>query len=136
MSGRSRQRGNKPGGVAGPRIRFLLFLFLFLYPHASAAHAWGMRCGSGIVSQGDTKSEVLDACGSPACTRPIESGRVLKWKAGVFWPLAADEEWVYDFGPHRFVHRVRFYHGEVVDTESGGYGTPDGRACPDRREDD
>lgn len=97
-------------------------LLLFVLLSISSSPAWGMRCGTDLVSKGDTKAEVQEACGPPACIRTPRSATILKWKAGIYWPLATDEEWVYNFGPDRFVRYVRFYQGKLVDTEAGGYG--------------
>lgn len=91
--------------------------FLFL---AGADRAEALRCSGKIIDSGNTKAEVRKFCGEPACTR--KPGTVFVKKSGVYWPMAADEEWVYNFGSGQFIQFIRFYQGKVVFIESGGYG--------------
>ena len=45
--------------------------------------------------------------------------------------MAADQEWIYNFGPTQFVQFIRFYQGKVVFVQSGGYGWSGKRECKD-----
>jgi hypothetical protein len=91
--------------------------------------AYGLRCSGKIIDAGTTKAEVREACGEPVCIRKPET--VFVWKGGIYWPMAADEEWIYNFGPTQFVQFIRFYQGKVVFVESGGYGWSGKRECKD-----
>jgi len=96
---------------------------------AAAKPASGLRCNGKIIDSGVTKAEVREACGEPTCIRKPPT--TLVRKAGVYWPIASDQEWVYNFGPQRFIQFIRFYQGEVVFVQSGGYGWTGERDCKD-----
>ena len=91
--------------------------------------AYALRCSGRIIDNGKTKAEVREACGEPLCIRRPET--VFVRKGGIYWPMAADEEWVYNFGPTHFVQFIRFYQGKVVFVQSGGYGWSGERECED-----
>ncbi|HEY8537410.1 MAG TPA: DUF2845 domain-containing protein [Steroidobacteraceae bacterium] len=96
-------------------------------PAASADDA--MRCGSRLVTFGDTRGAVLARCGEPAeiqfrsiLRRPSYrlNGRVFYYGDGfVEVPV---EIWTYNFGPYKFMRRVRFVDGIVDEIETLGYG--------------
>ena len=90
---------------------------------------FGLRCDGKIIDSGLTKAEVREACGEPTCIRKPPTTFVKK--AGIYWPLAADQEWVYNFGPQQFVQYIRFYQGKVVFIQPGGYGWTGERDCKD-----
>jgi hypothetical protein len=98
---------------------------------ALAQPAFGLRCSGKIIDNGLTKDEVRKFCGEPLCTR--RPGTVFVKKSGIYWPMAADEEWVYNFGSGQFIQFIRFYQGKVVFIESGGFGWTGGpeRECKD-----
>ena len=100
---------------------------LFLMGIAEPASA--LRCSGKIIDNGNTKAEVREYCGEPTCTR--KPGTVFVKKSGIYWPMAADEEWVYNQGPGQLVRFIRFYYGKVVFIESGGYGWTGDRECKD-----
>jgi hypothetical protein len=91
--------------------------------------AFGLRCDGKLIDRGDTKAQVREACGEPTCIRP--PGTLFTEKAGIYWPMAADEEWVYNLGPRQFIRFLRFYQGKVVHIQYGGYGWTDERECED-----
>jgi Protein of unknown function (DUF2845) len=91
--------------------------------------AYGLRCSGRIIDSGNTKAEVREACGEPFCTRRPDT--VFVNKGGIYWPMAADEEWIYNFGSGQFVQFIRFYQGKVVFIQSGGYGWTGERECKD-----
>ena len=94
---------------------------------AAPAHAF--RCGSRIVSEGDTRVEVLAKCGEPA---DIERRSI--WRQPVYWlhgrpyHVSNDlaevpvESWIYNLGPQKLMRRLRFEDGVVVEIETLGYG--------------
>jgi hypothetical protein len=119
----------------------LLFVSLWLtFP----AHADAMRCGSRLVSEGDTRSQVRALCGEPSdvqtrtiLRRPYYDfhGRIVYYGEGLIEiPV---EIWTYNFGPYKLMRRVRFVDGEVEDIETLGYGYHEPEASgsdPDPRE--
>jgi hypothetical protein len=96
----------------------------------AAAPAHAFRCGTKLVSEGDTRSQVLSKCGKPTETieqRPLYR-RPVSWIGGRPYYLSSDfvevvvESWIYNFGPHKLMRRVRFEDGLVVEIETLGYG--------------
>ncbi len=105
-----------------------------LAPGAQAA----MRCGSHLIEEGDGKLEVLRRCGEPDLVEyrpavvtargpspllafpglpPGHAGRAPRVA------VAVDvEDWTYNLGPARFMRRVRFANGRVVEIVSLGRG--------------
>ena len=80
---------------------------------ATVAHAeTNMRCDNGILSLGDSKYDTLTKCGEPAMKdsfpQPVGTGSA----------TVTIDEWTYDFGPSRFVYKVRLEGGRVVRIES------------------
>jgi hypothetical protein len=98
----------------------LYVLFILAVSLGAAEPAFGLRCKGQLIDVGDTKLEVSSACGEPASIeRP---GTVVIEHGGFYWPIAVDEEWVYNFGPQQFIRFVRFRGGRVVHIESGRHG--------------
>lgn len=111
-------------------MRFVLIAaFLIASAFAPSAFADAMRCGSRLVTHGDTRSAVISICGEPnevetrsILRRPTYSlnGRVVYFGDGyVEVPV---EIWTYNFGPYKLVRRVRFVDGRVEEIETLGYG--------------
>jgi hypothetical protein len=109
------------------RIGLLVFAFGILL--ASNAHADAMRCGSRLVSDGATRTEVRQLCGEPSdvvtrtiLRRPYYNfhGRLIHFGDGlVEVPV---EVWTYNFGPYKLMRRIRFVDGTVEEIETLGYG--------------
>src|SRR6476469_8116836 len=84
---------------------------------ASAASTGGLRCGTQLVSVGDTPYEVEATCGAPDSRQQRSETRTVRRQVRVpcadrrAWCSAliedsvevAIEEWIYDFGPRRFL---------------------------------
>jgi Protein of unknown function (DUF2845) len=93
------------------------------------AHADAMRCGSRLVTFGDTRAAVRNLCGEPSdvqtrqiLRRPTYNlhGRAIYYGDGyVEIPV---EIWIYNFGPYKLMRQVRFVDGRVDEIETIGYG--------------
>jgi hypothetical protein len=93
----------------------------------------GMRCGTKLVGEGDSTYVVRQKCGDPvearsrielrsvSSTQQLPGGRFVQVARTVEVPV---DEWLYDFGAHRFLRRVTFEHGRLVNVETEGYGSP------------
>jgi hypothetical protein len=105
---------------------------------SAQAEADGMRCGTRLVSAGDSTYEVKSRCGAPQdATRRVETrterrrvrvpcGRDGEARCDRVQEVAADvvvDEWTYDFGPQRFVHYLTFVDGKLARVATGSYGT-------------
>ena len=98
-----------------------------------AAHAddgGGLRCGSKLVLVGDTRASVHSKCGDPA---DVTHGTILRRPTYLFNgrlyygdEIAVEvETWTYNFGPNKFMRRVRFVDGIVENVETLDYGYHD-----------
>ena len=67
-----------------------------------------MRCGTAIISEGDSVLRLLDACGEPTL-----GDRAL---------YLGDAVWTYNFGPTEFMKRVRIRDGVIRRIETLGRG--------------
>jgi len=102
---------------------------------APPAQANGMRCDSKLVDRGDTTYHVKSLCGPPDDARSrIERRsvrRIVEVPCGAGrCPVVVEDmmevaidEWIYDFGPQRFIQHLTFEQGKLVDVTSGKYGT-------------
>ena len=86
----------------GPLCLALITIFSLM---GISEQASALRCQGKIIDNGNTKAEVREFCGEPTCTR--RPGTVFVNKAGIYVPMDADEEWVYNSGPGNFVRFIR-----------------------------
>ena len=107
---------------------------------ASAASTGGLRCGTKLVSLGDTQYDVQATCGVPDSRQQRTEVRTVRRQVRVpcadrrAWCSATVEdtvevpieEWIYDFGRQRFLQHLLFEQGRLVHVESGqrGYKNP------------
>jgi len=92
--------------------------------------AFAFRCGTKIVSEGDTRSQVAAKCGEPddVVNQRSVLRRPVIWTRGRPYYIGEDfieipvETWVYNLGPNKLMQRVIFEGGVVVDIETLGYG--------------
>jgi hypothetical protein len=106
-----------------------LFLAVLLMGAAGVAQADSFQCGNAVVGSGDTRDQVSAKCGNPS---NIERGTAfvpsVAWVNGVAVSAGNTlievpvELWLYNFGPTKLMHRVRFESGRVVAIETLGYG--------------
>jgi len=117
--------------------KWLLALGLSL---AAADEAYAFRCGNSLVTEGDTRSEVIADCGEPTeidsrraiLRRPIEwiDGRLYTVGEGlVEIPI---DVWIYNLGPRKLMRRLRFEDGRLVSIETLGYGYLEQNSKPAR----
>lgn len=105
---------------------------------ASPANAdLGLRCGTRLITPGDSIERVLNECGEPSLVNSWEEERIHRFPDRyydddvynqTYGPVqriivrVTVQEWTYNHGPHRFIDRVRFENGRVRKITSGGYG--------------
>ncbi len=116
-----------PGNTIVTAVMALLLLSL-------PAGADTLRCGSRLVSRGDSLYRVRSVCGEPDdAVRRFEvwtSGRAATARDcgdSVDGPCSGFEElstriqfdeWIYDFGRNRLLHRLTFEQGSLTRVES------------------
>ncbi|HTU64683.1 MAG TPA: DUF2845 domain-containing protein [Steroidobacteraceae bacterium] len=89
-----------------------------------------LRCGTKLVSEGDTRAEVTRKCGEPTEVVPLKSvfRRPMVWANGQSYYVGEDfieircEAWVYNLGPNKLMRRLKFEDGVLTEIESLGYG--------------
>jgi hypothetical protein len=92
-----------------------LMVFMTLFWAGSAQATGSFRCGSRIVSEGDSVAALLAACGQPAYRDA--------WSlSNGYDTVAASEQWYYNFGPNLLLRVVRLRAGRIVDIDVDGYG--------------
>jgi len=112
--------------------------FYFLIPAllllTARVEADSMRCGSQLVSVGDSRSEVRFKCGEPT---DVETRSILRrpfygfnGPRRSFYPDSyveiPIEVWTYNFGPYKLMRQVQFVNGRIDDIMTMGYGYHDG----------
>lgn len=116
-------------------VRFgAAFLLLLLISES----AFAFRCGQKIVIEKMHELEVRKICGEPSTERqlgvvlrgvaiPHRSGslsgvRVERYPGSYYTEEVLLTEYVYNFGPRKFMRRLLFEGGVLVKIESIGYG--------------
>ena len=108
------------------RLRALAWLAASL---PALATADTMRCGSKLISEGDTQDKVLQNCGEPAEQKRTWILRKPRFEVGgQEYSFNGEEEvpvdlWTYDFGPNKLMRRVRMVAGKVESIETLEHGT-------------
>lgn len=103
-----------------PTFRGLLVLTALAFAGEAAA----MRCGTRVVTTGDYDFQVRARCGEPYWIASY--GELLVSGAG--GPVErrterVHDEWYYNFGPNRLVHRLTFRDGRLLRIDTLGYGS-------------
>jgi hypothetical protein len=102
-------------------------LVVLLWP--AGAHADTVRCGSRLITEGDTIEDVLASCGEPAERRRTWIRRQPRFEyGGQEIPFPGEEDvpvdlWTYDFGANKLMRRIRFVAGKVESIETLEYGS-------------
>ena len=97
---------------------------------AAPALADGLRCGTKLVLEGATRSEVAAKCGEPTDVvnarsvfrRPVVWGYGRPYFVGEDFIEVPVEIWTYNLGPNKLMRQLRFEGGFVVDIDTLGYG--------------
>ena len=80
-----------------------------------SGNALALRCGSHLVAEGDTKLQVLGACGEPDYKEWIGYREIGPDTVRI-------ESWFYDFGSLRFTQTLTFHGSRLIRIEAGDYG--------------
>jgi hypothetical protein len=115
-------------------IRPILLCYIFvaiLIPF----DAYAFRCGSGMVTIGDSRSKVLATCGRPSSKEKVsaaksdrkkkkkkierdlsDSPKHRKYVAGI-------EKWIYNCGDDDFIYALTFENGRLKNEDTEGRGS-------------
>jgi hypothetical protein len=96
---------------------------------AGAAGADSFRCGTRLVTDGDSADKVEALCGPPTDIQRREIlQRPVRWYRGrpyytSFEPIPIPVEyWTYNLGPSKLMRRLKFEDGLLVDVETLNHG--------------
>lgn len=119
--------------------RFKLTAALLVTAALAATPAHAFRCGNKLVREGMHEQQVRKACGEPASARVLGTsvrGVYVPVRRGLtpgvsvqsfpgYGPFAHEvviTEYVYNFGPRKFMRRLLFEGGVLESIEKIGYG--------------
>jgi hypothetical protein len=105
----------------------------------TSTSAFGFRCGRKIVTENMHEAQVIKACGNPTTSRhmgyavrgvhvpvrrTVSPGITVERFPGYgrFVEEVVLTEYVYNFGPRKFMRRLMFEGGVLVKIETIGYG--------------
>jgi len=101
----------------------LIILFFF------AAECFAFRCGSGLVSSGDTKTQVLSTCGKPISKEKSCSNRRISTTTDKYGKIKKTkkcgnkaEVWHYNCGDDDFIYALTFENGKLTNESTKGRG--------------
>lgn len=104
-------------------------LFAALLSWAGPAAADSFRCGSKLMTDGDTMGKVEALCGPPdsverreVLQRPIRWFRGRPFFTSTGFVAIPVEFWTYNLGPNKLMRRLRFEDGLLVDVETLSHG--------------
>ena len=101
----------------------LLLSLIFLLYLPLPVHAF--RCGSGLVSVGDSKGKVLIECGKPTFKDKVadrETRRRTGTKKTGAKTTKSVEQWTYNCGKDDFIYVLTFEGGKLIREETDGRG--------------
>ncbi len=112
-----------------PALRMLLALLGSGLLLPTAAGADSLRCGTRLITDGDSAAKVRALCGEPSeVTATSILRRPVVWRYGRPW-YASDElvpvtveYWTYNLGTQKLMRRLRIEDGLVVEIETLGHG--------------
>jgi len=125
---KNRRLSLTPSRTEDMKNKLLLALILL---SLGAQPVWALRCGQLLVLEGDYKIQVLQKCGEPTYQESRVEYRSFSWYGygpnqpglalGNLVPVYIDE-WIYNFGPHRFMQLLTFENGRLVRIKDLDYG--------------
>lgn len=91
-----------------------------------------MRCGSRLISEGDSREKLFHECGPPTSIESWDEeeydylgprrGPMGYGARPSIVEVVRVEVWTYNYGPNRFIDYVRIENGRIRSFDSGSYG--------------
>jgi hypothetical protein len=115
--------------LVNAQMLFCYVLMIIMIP----AESFAFRCGTGMVTIGDSRTKVLMTCGKPASKEKVskpksdrkkkkkierditESSKRRKYVAGI-------EKWIYNCGDGDFIYALTFEDGKLKNEDTEGRG--------------
>lgn len=121
-----------------PRTLLLMLIPLTLAVSAGTARGDALDCQGGIVSEGDSRLDLLSKCGEPDARETHDEEITERMPDGSRRKLyVVVETWTYDFGPSRLQRIITLKNGAIARIRTGNYGhdrnaTPGPRDCSEQ----
>jgi hypothetical protein len=102
-----------------PIRTYFLIISILVFGSSSQVFPIGLRCGTSLITVGDTKPKVIAKCGAPDYVEEWEEERIMRdfhrpvypesdheWNTEPFLvkTLVKFEEWHYNFGSTQLIH--------------------------------
>jgi hypothetical protein len=107
----------------------LIFAMVIAAPWALGAGADSFRCGTHLVTDGDSIDKVAALCGPPTDIQRREVlQRPIRWYSGSPYYTSYEpvpipiEYWTYNLGPNKLMRRLKFEDGLLMDVETLSHG--------------
>ena len=107
----------------------IIFLTSILFLSFSALNALAFRCGSDLISEGDSKTQVMSTCGKPtskekSCENSREYTTTNKYGKEKHVKKCSQklETWIYNCGDNDFVYKLVFDDGKIMTITTEGRG--------------
>jgi hypothetical protein len=122
------------------KVLIFIFSLTTLIIFNTAEPSFAFRCGTSVISVGDTKSRVLRKCGEPDFIDSWDEVRILKDYSSTFRPdprtlpyghdrepllikeYVTIEVWTYNIGPASFIRYLTFEKGILREINVGARG--------------
>jgi hypothetical protein len=129
--------GDKEMNTRG-KYSFVIIAILCVFGSVEATYAF--RCGTHLVSDGDTRAEVIQKCGEPTFVDSWEeelvqrdfgavrnsdprTGRYERYREPFLVKIQVKIElWTYNLGPTQFTRYLRFENGILKEITTGAKG--------------
>jgi Protein of unknown function (DUF2845) len=104
--------------------RTIIFFAAILFLSFSAGNAWAFRCGSGVVSSGDSKTQMLVTCGKPTSKEKSCENRQYTTTTNKNSRKCGKklEIWHYNCGEGDFIYALTFENNILTDETTEGRG--------------
>jgi hypothetical protein len=122
----------RKAGIMNKTGRMLLFLAVLMVPCPTIPAAT-LDCSGGIISEGDSRTDLLIKCGEPDAKESHQEELTERLDGTKHKSYITVEEWTYNFGPTRLMRIVTMKNGKVAFIRAGNYGYTKG-AEPGQRE--
>ena len=102
----------------------IMFFAAILFLSFSTGRALAFRCGSGLVSDGDTKTQVLMTCGKPTSKEKSCENRQYTTTTNKNSRKCGKklEVWYYNCGYNDFIYKLTFENGKLIGETNDGRG--------------
>jgi hypothetical protein len=108
----------------------IIFFAAILFLSFSTVNAWAFRCGSGLVSEGDSKRQLLATCGKPmskekSCADRQTETKINKKTGKIKRSSKCGEKvdvWYYNCGENDFIYKLIIEDGTITNITTDGRG--------------